>query len=50
MKPSVAVALMVLGLFALMACAWVALFYAADRAQVQSVPLPPLSATESEGS
>lgn len=39
MKPGVKVALMVIALFALMACAWTALFYAANQAHVESVPL-----------
>lgn len=39
MKPGAKVALLVLSLFALMACAWTALFYAANRAHVESVPL-----------
>lgn len=41
MKPGTKVALMVIGLFALMACAWTALFYAANLAHVESVPLAP---------
>lgn len=39
MKPGTKVALLVVALFSLMACAWTALFYAAGRAQVKSVPL-----------
>jgi len=39
MKPGAKVAWMVVGLFALMVCAWGALFYAAKKAHVESVPL-----------
>ncbi len=39
MKPGTKVALMVIALFTLMACAWTALFYAANQAHVESVPL-----------
>jgi hypothetical protein len=39
MKPGTKVALMVIALFALMVCAWTALFYAANQAHVESVPL-----------
>ena len=57
MKPGTKVALLVIALFALMACAWTALFYAANQAHVESVPLqapgragppgPPSSAKDS---
>ncbi len=39
MKTGTLVALAVAGLFLLMACAWSALFFFADRAHVESVPL-----------
>lgn len=39
MKPGTKVALLVIALFSLMACAWTALFYVAGRAHVESVPL-----------
>lgn len=41
MRPGVKVALMVVGLFLLMASAWTALFMAASRARVETVPLAP---------
>lgn len=46
MKPGVKVALLVVALFALMACAWAALFFAAGRAQVKTVPLATSAKTE----
>lgn len=48
MKPGAKVALLVVALFTLMACAWTALFYAANQAHVESVPLPPRPAAEGE--
>lgn len=45
MKPGTKVALMVIALFTLMACAWTALFYAANQAHVESVPLAPRTET-----
>ena len=39
MKTSLVVSLAVAGLFALMACAWTAMFFFAGRAHVESVPL-----------
>lgn len=39
MKPGTKVALLVVGLFSLMACAWTVLFYVAGQAHVESVPL-----------
>ena len=46
MKPGAKVTLLVLALFWLMGCAWMALFYAASRAQVKSVPLATSAKTE----
>ena len=39
MKAGTIVGLLVAGLFALMACAWTAMFFFAGRAHVESVPL-----------
>lgn len=39
MKPGTKVALLVVALFSLMACAWTVLFYVAGRAHVETVPL-----------
>ncbi len=50
MKPGTKVALMVIALFTLMACAWTALFYAANQAHVESVPLAVPGRAEPPGS
>lgn len=39
MKPGTVVGLAVTALFALMACAWAAMFFFAGQAHVESVPL-----------
>ncbi len=39
MKPGAKVATLVIALFLLMGCAWTALFMAASRAHVETVPL-----------
>lgn len=46
MKTSKSLWACVLGLFALMACAWTAMFFFAGKAQVKSVPLAAASHTE----
>ncbi len=49
MKSSRAMWAGVIGLFALMLCAWTAMFFFAGRAGVKSVPLAPTAAATPEG-